>query len=441
MMTREQWKNFRGTLLFRGAVLLLLLYILYHCALALTHRLTTDVVVMGEEEWTVEATGTIFREETVVTASRTVDLIDYLLPDGAKVSTSSTLARLYASGYEEEVRKQAQEDLLTVNRQLFRLSGRTETDRLSQLSEIRQGIRQDLIAGVAAAQNGVGMQEMAETAFDVLMGMERESALRGEGESLATLRAALQTRKMLLLGDARLISTLTSAGAGGKSGYFYYASSVDGYEDVFRRSELQSMSIVAYRECMQMPATSYDGATRVIGKLVCDGEWSLTLPVEEEVAKGLTVGRSYTVRFPGVAAGVSGSAAEIVMTLDRTIPAVGEGQTILVLSSLTMPENFSYTRFQRAQLVIRKTEGYRVPESALTESGGESGVYILDGGRVSFRRIVVDYRGEGYVLVHIPTPEEKESDDGFYTDGGYLSLRDIVITGGTENLYDGKYVD
>ena len=129
------------------------------------------------------------------------------------------------------------------------------------------------------------------------------------------------------------------------------------------------------------------------------------------------------------------------MTLDRTIPSVGDGQTVLVLSSLTMPDNFPYTRFVRAQLVVRRTEGYRVPESALTEVEGEIGVYILDGGRVTFRRILVDYQGEGYVLVHIPTQEERETDDGFYTDGGYLSLRSVVITSGKEDLYDGKYVD
>ena len=48
---------------------------------------------------------------------------------------------------------------------------------------------------------------------------------------------------------------------------------------------------------------------------------------------------------------------------------------------------------------------------------------------------------QGTAIISLKSFSVRETDDGFYTDGGYLSLRSVVITSGKEDLYDGKYVD
>jgi hypothetical protein len=105
-----------------------------------------------------------------------------------------------------------------------------------------------------------------------------------------------------------------------------------------------------------------------------------------------------------------------------------------------MPDGFSYPRYAQVELILEEIHGYRVPETALVEADGRTGVYILERGQVCLRDVRILSRGEGYVLVYAPTQAERESteDDTYHYDR-YLALSDVVITDG-DDLYDGKYI-
>ena len=107
----------------------------------------------------------------------------------------------------------------------------------------------------------------------------------------------------------------------------------------------------------------------------------------------------------------------------------------------------------RVETVARTTSGYRIPTEALVtlhadETGEDvTGVYILSGGVVEFRKVRIRVRRDGYIIAE--TYEEVQALLDTYTeeqykaataDGwSYLRLNDNIITSGNE-LYEGKMI-
>ena len=120
------------------------------------------------------------------------------------------------------------------------------------------------------------------------------------------------------------------------------------------------------------------------------------------------------------------------MTLDRVIRSVAEERAVLVLSVDVMPEDFRFTRFQTARLILEKIQGYRIPDTALhyDDVSYDAYVYVLQDGSVRRRDVNVLLRADGYAIVAPPDEEGKTG----------LWLHDVVITSG-KDLYDGKYID
>ena len=89
------------------------------------------------------------------------------------------------------------------------------------------------------------------------------------------------------------------------------------------------------------------------------------------------------------------------------------------------------------------TTGYRIPTDALDEYDGETGVYILVGTAVEFRRVTVIFEGNGYCIVKTYEKDRAEGEAAGTLDSEkypYLYVNDLVITSGND-LYDGKLLD
>jgi putative membrane fusion protein len=246
---------------------------------------------------------------------------------------------------------------------------------------------------------------------------------------IATLKAERQVLLSSAHGQTVTLQNISSASTGG---YFFYADTVDGYEDILSRAALADMTAEKWAQLRSQSPRTFGNGVTVVGKLADSFRWSIVLPVSVDVAERLEEGNAYPVIFSHQ------QGLTLPMTLERIIPA--ENQALLVLTAEVMPEGFSYPRFSQVELIIEETQGYRVPETALVEADGRTGVYILERGRITWRDIRILSRGEGYVLVYAPTQAEREDgeDDTYHYDN-YLALRDVVITEG-DDLYDGKYI-
>ncbi len=438
-VTRQALGRLGRSLAFRALIALLLLYVIYHCVAAFSDRVVTDVIVEGEQRVTVSGEAVVFRDETVYCVQGGSYLCSYPLESGAKVNAASTLAQLYTTAGDAETVRSNQALLSALDRQIAIAERAPSTDMLSSLSAIQGQAKQSILTNAQNASDGAPMSVIADESFSLLLSLNRIGALTGGAdqgsERLAALLRTERQRLLLSAGYAARTVTVADIGANITGGYFYYGDCVDGYENVFRRSDLKELTLASYDALMSAPRTEYGSGTTAVGKLVASYAWSIVVPIDPVVADGMEIGESYSVKF------VDEYDLTLTMTLDRIIGSAMAGRTLAVLSSDVAPQGFDYTRFSTVEITLDTVYGYRVPETALREQNGETGVYILDGGRVCWRTLEIVAEGEGYVLAYAPTKDERQSEqDSTYHADRYIALRDVVITEG-DDLYDGKYID
>ena len=140
-----------------------------------------------------------------------------------------------------------------------------------------------------------------------------------------------------------------------------------------------------------------------------------------------------------------------MLAIERMEP--DETGVLLVFSSQDMPAGFDFSRVMRVETVARTTGGYRIPTEALVTLRSDktdeevTGVYILAGGVVEFRKVRVRVRRDGYVIAEtyeevqalLDTYTEEQYEEATADGWRYLQLNDNIITSGNE-LYEGKMI-
>ncbi len=442
-MSRAQWSRFFRSAAFRVFVVLAILYTVYHCVAANSDRVITDVVVMGSEHTTLEGEAVLFRDETVLYAPERSLLLSYPNADGAKVNGATPLVELYSARVMGDELRRTQATLLSLDRQIALAMTLPIKDTLAVLHPLQQSADTQLLDHIRAVTAHAALSELQSGTTALQLTLQRISALTGEGTDMSTLLSALRIERQTLLaagGYALRTVSATDFDPESTGGYFYYADTVDGLEHLFSRSALASMTVLEYETLMERAASerqspAVGGSMTVLGKLVQSYKWSIVLPVSLSASDALAIGEGYTVTFH------HDNTQSVSMTLDRIISSIADGQALLVLSAATAPAHFDYIRYSEVELTVNTIEGYRIPETALTTRDGVDGVYILEGGRVSFRAVEILTRGQGYVLAYAPNAAERSDEtDSTYHYDRYLDIRDILITEG-DALYDGKYID
>ena len=325
-------------------------------------------------------------------------------------------------------------------------------DRISLLGELggtgtpadardtADAVDRDYLGLLEAAGRG-DLSAVAGYSDSMLDGLGRYDVITGAvgSQSMAALKAE---RDALVSGFSVIASMSTD-----RSGYFYY--NCDGYETVFDYASAMTMTPSEFRDMTAMQA--YGVPEGVVGKMVYSTVWyaATYIPLSDGVVEvfqqGVGKGTTYTMRC-GDSAGT-----ELHMTIERLVP--DEGGVLLVFSSQDMPRGFDFSRRMTVETVAYETSGYRIPVEAVvtlnSAKTGESvtGVYVLAGNVVEFRKISIYVRRDGYIIAQTYedvqayldslTEEERmmRTADGW----SYLRLNDNIITGGNE-IYEGKVI-
>ena len=212
------------------------------------------------------------------------------------------------------------------------------------------------------------------------------------------------------------------------SGYFYRSSHVDGYEDLFTSEALESLTTERFR-ALTASASVLDGTGKwsdgksVLGKMVLSPEWHLVIPLEMD---GVVLRNAYgdftgwQIERNGEILAVLNEGSQLSVTfnerpdapfrmrLDRVVTSNDDG-ILLICSSFDMPSEFTFTRVQSVKILMSSVTGYHVPQSAIRTWEGQTGVFVLVGNRVEFRRITVLYAGDGYCIAEHPEPEQEQA--------------------------------
>lgn len=369
---------------------------------AFTYSMTEDVPFEG----------VFLRNETVVYSSGG-GVLDYEHSDGSKVGKSSVIARRYRSEADIERRREIEKinEQIAVLTDAQRLAG-TDNNQLetisSQINERHLLILESLIDGNYAAAQG---QETA-----ILGVLSKREISRGDVASyeakISSLRSRVSELEAMLSGD---VEDIYAGGAG------YFVSGVDGYEGRLSFDDADSITADRIDEILDKPKLSTDSAA--VGKLIADYRWRVAAVIDSELLFGCYEGGEVTLRVRSDPTPIK---AEIVSITDT---GRGDGTAVYVFECATLTSSVASGRTAQFKYIVNSYGGLRVSRSAIRYNDQqERGVFIVQGGKLVFRKIDVEYWGEDYIIcAQVP-------------DDGYLKLYDKIVTEG-KDLYEGKVVE
>ena len=390
----------------------LIAYVIYHCLQYFKEPVQTTVAVRQTETQTQELTAYLFRDEQVLTSSRS-GALQSLTGDGTHVSVDSEVARVYISGDGEALYAQLQ----SLNEQIAFCEMCLSAAELSpmQLPALNDEISQTYGELMNATTSGDGA--LAKKLSDeLLLLLNQRQVLTGELSDLPMKLASLKAQRGAI--ETAYAGTYESITVD-RSGYYFRET--DGYEGLFSNEALKTMTLDGFDALISSPPAATDTDA---GKLIGDYVWYAVLPTTLNDCQTLTEGFVYPITFA--------NGTRVDMTLDRILTEPGEERCLLIMKTGHMPQGFAYTRVQSVSMEIGETRGLRVPQTALlVGKDGEMGVFILDVAYVRYRKIDIIWRGDGYVLVR----ESDRTQEGHENDLGY---QELLITRSDEELYDGK---
>ncbi len=433
VLTRRRIKP--GDALIRAGTVVLLVgllaFAIYQCA----KHVTVGIDTLRTQEMTDSSYTSLelclFRDEqTVSTAGG--HIVDYKVQDGEKVSAGTVLGQAYmAQGMDAA---SLQKQLNTYGERLDRLMKADKQGTLTDTDALKTKIDASYLDILSAANQG-RLDVMTEAAGEMLADLDRYDLLSGRIDFSSTDAAALAAARNALLEGLTPAGSLTTD----RAGWFYYDT--DGFENAFPYEAALTMTPAQFRN-MKDTATC-DTSSQAGGKMVYNAVWYAAASVSLSDAACFLVGNNYTM-FCGDSA-----ASELSMTCVR-VEADDEG-ALVVFQFLSMPASFASLRYLSAETVYHQISGYRIPSYALTTLTSPvtgdpvTGVYVLEGNIVVFRRVWVREARDEYVIAYtseaaseLCSTLDEAQQTAIQEDGwSFLTLNDRMITGG-HGLHEGK---
>ena len=369
--------------------------------------LTTALVEKSVAEETVEVSGFVVRQETVL--ENRSGLMSLLLNEGEKVGAGQTVAILYSN--DDALQRQEELEALQVKRKQLEYAESVALGAATALrfdSEIWEELLQ-LRAEISA--EGLGSGTEATISSLRYMIMQRDYSARGEDptEELKKVEAEIEKIQKELSGSAKDVK-VPAAGI--------YSAAVDGYELLLLPETVGDMLP------SELESLSAGSDYSAIGKLIGSAKWYFATVLDSSAANRLRVGGMAELRFPKL----------LEDKLHCRVESIGEeedGKRTVVFSCTRYLADMTRARHAEAEIIFESWEGLRIAKKALrVNENGQSGVYCLVGLNARFKPVKVVFRGEDYCLVEPDSPS-----------GETLRIRegDQAIIAAAD-LYDGKVV-
>ena len=228
-------------------------------------------------------------------------------------------------------------------------------------------------------------------------------------EKIDALTAELQT----LQAKKTAYSEVKSERAG------YYLKGADGYETTIDFSKIDELTVKDVEEAIK--SKPKEVKSDVVGRTVSSFDWYILCSIDTDETIDLKDGAEIFINFPY--SGVEKLSGRIYKIGDRT-----EDKTLVIIKCNLMNDALADFRIEDIQIITEEYTGYKIKNSAIRTVDGETGVYVVSGNLIGFRKVHIAYNDGEYSIVDNP--------DG---NSGYIRLYDEVVTKGVE-MYDNKLV-
>lgn len=392
-------------------IIVVLVFFVSKIYYSLKDNVNTEEAVSYSVNENIVFDGVFVRNETVVT-HQTEGVIDYVYPDGSKLSNSSVVANVY----ESEQQIYAKEKIKELEKELENLEhaqnpgttnyAKPETIK-SQIDEkylqLASAIeKQDietvktLKSDITTLMNIYNIVTKIETDYD-----DRKSEIEAEIEKYQSQYALP-------------VSVISTEGTG------YFVSKTDGFESVLNLDNLGDVSSELIEKIIDGKGAVK--AENAVGKIFDSYECKI-VGVIKPTNKFLK-GDNLKIRLGSSELTYDVEVNDIIKETDE--------KWIVVLDCEAIDENIAGERTEKIELIFQEFTGLKVPRDAIRfkdieetvtdENGLETktvveykGVYVQVGQEIMFKKIKVIYEGDNFVI------SENVSD----TD--YLNLYDQII--------------
>lgn len=395
----------RAALVMGGMLLALAaVYIVLQLYAILGRTYQTETAISASMEDTVPLSGIAMFDAVPVQGSGS---LGYLVEDGERVTEGTVLAEIYTDPAQSTQREKLDRldriiDLLTksensVGSDLALLTAQTRTALFNLLDQLD-----------TASYTG-----MSDAIDEFLLAQNRLQISTGQSSGFTATLADLQTQRDAAAAALEGLQTITAD----RNGYFISTAAalpLDLTEDTLKSDTAAALS---ERLQQEIPTTGSDLA----GRIVTGFSWRFYGVCDLDTAARFDGVTSVKIRVPG----------KQDEALDATVTEVAADETAglakITLECRTINADVLRLGREDAEIVLNTYEGIRVSKRAMHIVDGERGVYVKYGSLQRFRRIVVLFEDENYLLLD-PEAEDNE-----------VRLYDEIIVEGP-NLQDGGLV-
>ena len=395
----------RAALVMGGMLLALAaVYIVLQLYAILGRTYQTETAISASMEDTVPLSGIAMFDSVPVSGGGS---LGYLVEDGERVTEGTVLAEIYTDPTQSTQREELDRldriiDLLTksensVGSDLALLTAQTRTALLNLLDQLD-----------TASYTG-----MSDAIDEFLLAQNRLQISTGQSSGFTATLADLQTQRDAAAAALEGLQTITAD----RNGYFISTAAalpLDLTEDTLKSDTAAALS---ERLQQEIPTTGSDLA----GRIVTGFSWRFYGVCDLDTAARFDGVTSVKIRVPG----------KQDEALDANVTEVAADETAglakITLECRTINADVLRLGREDAEIVLNTYEGIRVSKRAMHIVDGERGVYVKYGSLQRFRRIVVLFEDENYLLLD-PEAEDNE-----------VRLYDEIIVEGP-NLQDGGLV-
>ena len=402
------------------------IYAWFQVANNVSSGIETEPAVFVETNAEIDALAFIFRDETVIPRNHEGTVVT-LVSDSQRVSSGQKIANVFGSDGAASL----QDEINRLQRKLdvFDKSVVETEYFVADIDSVNSDIKNTFDEIYDSVSDG-SLSLSIDLAKDLLVKLNRKNLIVSSQNGYDSEYDALLKEKTELENRINSVSSAVYAPA---SGYFY--GDVDGYENIFKISKLNDLTISSL-ESIADSTLDEQLVNTSAGKIVNDFVWYTVCRMSASHLAGVEEGNYYKVRFP------DSQDKTITMLAERIIKETSSADAVVVFRVNTVPSDFNFSRTQRAQILLGDVSGLAVPADALRVIDGERGVYVLVGDVVEFRRAYLLDERDGYYIVSTDAkdyalPEGQVAEGVLLCDR--LSLYDNVIVSG-KNLFDGKIV-
>lgn len=374
-------------------------------------QLETEEAVVYTVNENIIFDGVFVRNEEVITYNGG-GIIDYLYPDGCKLSVSSDIANVYDSEQQIIAKNKIKELEKEVND--LERSQNPGTTNYAKPEALKSQIDEKYVL-LASLIEKKDFESINKTKSDILMLMNIYNIVTQLESSydarIDELRSKIKDYESQYSAPKATIST-------DHTGYF--VSTTDGYESVVNIDNVDNIDVDMINKIINGEGTVKK--ENAIGKIFDSYSCKIV---------GVIKPTNKFLRGDSLKISLGNSKTTYDVTVDE-IKKIDDEKCILILDCEAIDENISRDRVERIELIFKEFTGLKVPreairfkeaeETVVDENGLETtqkveykGVYVKFGQDITFKRIDVIYEGDDFVV------------SNNVSDNDYLNLYDQII--------------